>query len=144
MIAAFANRAHDDPAELFLETGLIGAGLGLLFLAWFGRRVVAVWKRQQPDNFSPQVLLERASSLIVALLLLHSLVDYPLRTSALGAVFALFCAVLAAPVAILPVEPPKPRQRRERLKAEALPTEEWSDDVDWPDSWQKKGDNARA
>ncbi len=33
--AGFANRAHNDFAELLLETGLLGAGLVLAFLAWF-------------------------------------------------------------------------------------------------------------
>jgi O-antigen ligase len=98
VIESFVNRAHDDVAELFLETGLLGVGLCLVFIFWFGRRVYEVWIRPEPQKDGLQAQLERVSCLVVALLLFHSLVDYPLRTGALAAVFALFCGFLAVPV----------------------------------------------
>ncbi len=46
-VRGYANRAHNDLAELLLETGLLGAILLLAFLAWFARRAWAVWFAQQ-------------------------------------------------------------------------------------------------
>jgi hypothetical protein len=38
-----------------------------------------------------------AASLVIGLLLAHSLVDYPLRTTAMSVIFGLACGILAAP-----------------------------------------------
>jgi len=141
VVAGFANRAHDDFAELFLETGLIGASLGILFLVWLGRRFYAVWSRPKPEEDPRQSLLMRASTLVVVLLLAHSLVDYPLRTTALGAVFAVFCGFLAAPIHMPCKDGPKPRRRTvvaEPPRAIPESTEQWSPDIQWPVSWQNK------
>jgi O-antigen ligase len=133
----FVHRAHNDFAELFLETGLVGAVLGFAFLAWFGWRVFAIWVKAQPEKDPQLALLERASSLAVALLLFHSLVDYPLRTTALSAVFALFCGILAAPIDSAPLQHQKRRRRTERPKTEALPVVAQTDDIPWPVSWRR-------
>lgn len=142
--AAFANRAHNDFAELFLETGLIGICVITFFFIWLVRRSYAVWIRHKTDEDPGQSLLLRASTLIVVLLLAHSLVDYPLRTTALSAVFAVFCGFLAAPV-------PEPyhdaskswRRTNFREPPEETPqiAEAWSADIQWPASWQKKDKN---
>ena len=95
--AGFANRAHNDAAELLLETGVLGAALLLAFLAWYAKCTYRAWTAGQPERPPIEPMLERAASLIVGLLLLHSLVDYPLRTAALSTVFSFFCAILAAP-----------------------------------------------
>ena len=97
VFTGFANRAHDDLAELLLETGFIGACLLLAFVAWYAMRSFRVWRTRETHGDAIEPMLERAASLIIGLLLLHSLVDYPLRTAALGAVFAFFCAILAVP-----------------------------------------------
>ncbi len=83
-------------------------------------------------------MLERAASLVILLLLAHSLVDYPLRTAALSAIFAFFCAVLGAPAA----EPQLSLRSREHRRpararqAAALPFKNWTPDADWPQSWK--------
>ena len=110
-LVVYANRAHNDLAEIVLETGLLGAVLLIVFLAWFGRTAFAVWLRSPADALPSQALLQRASTLIVAVLFLHSLVDYPLRTSALSAVFAFFCAALLAPVEASELEGRKPQRQ---------------------------------
>ena len=61
------------------------------FLWWFVRRTVAVWRAPVANPIA------RAATIAVAALLAHSLVDYPLRTSAMAAVFALGVALLADP-----------------------------------------------
>jgi O-antigen ligase len=85
----FANHAHDDYVELLLETGVPGVLLVLVFLLWFGARTVAVWRAEQPDYFA------RAATVAGGALLAHSFVDYPLRTAALSALFAVCCALMA-------------------------------------------------
>lgn len=92
---AFANHAHDDYAEVALELGVPGILLVLLFILWWARRAFVAWTREFNG-----AALARAASVIVALVLFHSLVDYPLRTSAVAALFAVACAfLLPAPAA---------------------------------------------
>lgn len=91
----FANRAHNDLLEFWLELGLVAMIILAAFIIWLGLRAVAVWRRT--DEYSLDTSLMRASVLIVTLLMLHSLVDYPLRTGALAAVFALACGLLMPP-----------------------------------------------
>jgi len=87
----FVNRAHNDYLELVLETG--GAGLFVItgFLLWYAYHIHNCWWR---SNTSHIPLISRASCMTIGLLLLHSLVDYPLRTQILMTIFALCCAIL--------------------------------------------------
>jgi O-antigen ligase len=87
----FMNHVHSDLIELLLETGLAGMILLLLFLIWWVRRAIAVWRAEKPDYFAQAAVV--ASGAILA----HSLVDYPLRTAAISAVFAMCCALMAEP-----------------------------------------------
>jgi O-antigen ligase len=90
----FANRAHNDPAELMLETGIIGALAVALFVGWFLMRTLPLWFKQSVGADPHHMMLQRAASIIVVLVLGHSLLDYPLRTTALAAIFAYCCGVL--------------------------------------------------
>lgn len=85
----FMNHAHSDWLELLLETGLVGIALAALFLIWWGTRVAATWRAELPDPFA------QAAAIASAAMLLHSVVDYPLRTAALSALFAMCVALLA-------------------------------------------------
>jgi O-antigen ligase len=85
----FVNHAHNDYLELVLELGLAGALLIAGFLFWWVRRSFAAWKSELRG-----ANLARAGSVIVGIVLMHSIVDYPLRTSAIAAVFAVACAFL--------------------------------------------------
>ncbi len=143
-MVGFANRAHNDLAEMLLENGIVGAVFGIAFLGWFGSRVWVAWGRPRIENVPDQVLLERAATMIVALLLAHSLADYPLRTTALGATFAFFCAILAAPAGDPLSGEAKPQRHRDRRRpptAEATAAEGWNAGVHWPEGWQRKEDN---
>jgi hypothetical protein len=91
----YANRAHNDLAEFLLETGVPGGLLLITILIWFCRQSYRVWFRQQMKENHYELLLRRAATLIIGLLLAHSLVDYPLRTTTHGAIFAFFCAICA-------------------------------------------------
>jgi O-antigen ligase len=81
------NHAHSDYVELAVETGLAGIILMLLFLAWW---VHSVWRMLRSPAVDQYAL---AGAIASAAILLHSAVDFPLRTAAIGALFAM-CMVL--------------------------------------------------
>jgi O-antigen ligase len=112
----FANHAHNDLLELAMETGAPGLALLGFFLFWLVSRLRASWTDR--SRFAhPDTPLIDAAGLIVVLLLIHELVDYPLRTSALACVFAFACALLIEPPMssgerdALPASPPVPAGR---------------------------------
>src|SRR5690606_18666229 len=85
----YINHAHNDYIELVLETGLAGLLLLAAFLLWWGWCAVRIWR---DDRASPYVL---AAVVVSATLLVHSLVDYPLRTAALSSIFAVSVGLMA-------------------------------------------------
>ena len=87
--AIYVIHAHNDYAELLLETGLAGAVVLALFLLWWGAAVRRVWLSAEAGPFA------RAASIASAAVLAHSLVDYPLRTAAISAAFGMCLALLA-------------------------------------------------
>ena len=89
MTTTYVNHAHSDLLEIFLEMGLPGILLILLFLLWWSRRTFLIWRVEEPDPFA------RAATIASAAILAHSLVDYPLRTAAVSALFAVCCALMA-------------------------------------------------
>lgn len=94
---AYVNRAHNELLELWLETGLPGVFLLAVFLGWLILRAREAWRRDG-DGAEIDRSLARAASLIVLLLLVHSLVDYPLRTPAMMTFFAMTCGFLVDPI----------------------------------------------
>lgn len=88
----YANHAHNDYVEIALELGLAGILLVLAFLYWFFRRAVIAW-----NTDTSGAGLGRAGSVMISIVLLHSIVDYPLRTSAIAVIFAVACAFLLPP-----------------------------------------------
>jgi len=93
----FANHAHNDYVEAVLELGAPGVLLILGFLFWWGRRAFQAWTRDFEG-----AALARAGSVMIGIVLAHSIVDYPIRTAAIVAIFALGCALMV---------PPLPRRR---------------------------------
>ncbi|MDP1737500.1 MAG: O-antigen ligase family protein [Caulobacter sp.] len=91
MAQTYFNHAHNDYLEIWLETGVLGVMALLSIIAWWVGRSYRVWTLQT----TPGRNLARAGSAAIALLLVHSLVDYPVRTLAIAAVLALSCALLA-------------------------------------------------
>lgn len=89
---AFVNHAHNEYVEVWLEAGWPGLALlagGVLVWAWLGIRV---WRGRADGPDRHTAALAVAAWLGLTLLLLHSLVDYPLRTPAL----MVFAGVLLA------------------------------------------------
>ena len=105
---------------------------------------MAVWLGQVAGE-PLQAMIEKTATLVIALLLAHSLVDYPLRTTSLGAIFAFWCAILAAP-ASAPSNPhghgrtAMPRVSRSAARNAAPPSEKWEGEVQWPEIWKQAED----
>lgn len=85
---SYVIHAHDDYAELALETGLPGILLILAFLVWWAAAVWSSWRDPDAGAYA------RAASIASGAILLHSVVDFPLRTAAIEAVFAMCLALL--------------------------------------------------
>jgi O-antigen ligase len=97
LLRPYVNHAHNDWLELLLEGGLPAAGLALAGLIWFALSTARVWRSTHNGERS-HPLLARAGWVVIALFLFHSLLDYPLRTTANAAVLALAGALLLPPL----------------------------------------------
>jgi O-antigen ligase len=84
----YVNHAHNDYVELAVELGLPGMLLVALFLLWWASEV---WRMVSTPSASP---FAKAAAIGSAAILLHSLVDFPLRTSAISALFGLCLAMI--------------------------------------------------
>lgn len=108
--ATYVNHAHNDYLQILLEMGIVGALLVLAFLVWWVVQVVSIWRSRLSTHYA------RAATIASGALLAHSLVDYPLRTAALSAVFAMCLGVMAQPR----------RQQRESDANQVRPTKHLS------------------
>ena len=84
----YVVHAHNDYAELALELGLAGVLLIGVFLAWWTAAVRAGWRTGGGGPYA------RAASITSAVILVHSVVDFPLRTAAISATFAMCLGLL--------------------------------------------------
>lgn len=87
--STYVNHAHNDYLELALELGLAGILLPVLFIIWWAIRSIRIWSSNLSSPF------DRAATIASAAILAHSVVDYPLRTSAIAAVFAMCIGIIA-------------------------------------------------
>jgi O-antigen ligase len=166
----FVNHAHNDALELWLDTGAVGLVLMGMFMIWFGQRSVEIWRSAPP--FGAREIdwsLARAGTIVVALLVAHSFVDYALRTNALMAIMAFACALLVRPPvgredALEPQAfPARTRRLSARRPPEPVPSlalsrpqstpaaspersevpsprERWGADIQWPDEWRSSSE----
>jgi len=91
-VVAAVNRAHNDFLEWLVEgsaaAGAIAA-LGVLWVIWMN---LSAMRRERDPSFA-DASIRRAAAAVLGLVLVHSTVDYPLRTIAIMAMCA-FCAGL--------------------------------------------------
>jgi O-antigen ligase len=88
IVPTIVNHAHNDYVELALETGIPGLALIALFLIWWAGAVWRAWRSPDAGHYA------RAASIASAAILVHSIVDYPLRTAAISTIFAMCLGLL--------------------------------------------------
>lgn len=93
---AIVNHAHNDYAELWLEAGWPFVLIVAVFVLLFVRISVHVWRRHAEISTESRSM-RRLAWIACVLILVHSLVDYPMRTTALSVVFAMMLAITLAP-----------------------------------------------
>ena len=164
--ASNISRGYNDVVESWLETGVFGLALMVWFVVWFARRSLEIWRADIPSQADAiDWSLARCATIILPLLAAHSLVDYPLRTSAIMAVAAFACALMIEPPAAAlaarkgvareaararptPIGKLKPSPvlvttsvatEPKALATLALPPkpmERWGTDEEWPEEWR--------
>jgi O-antigen ligase len=102
----YVVHAHNDYLEVALELGVAGVILMLLFLMWWAAAVRRAWQTAEPGPFA------RAAAIASAAVLIHSLVDFPLRTAAMSACFGMCLGLLADSRAAPPKEAAELRRAR--------------------------------
>jgi O-antigen ligase len=166
MANVYVNHAHNDLLELWLETGVVGIVLMGLFATWLVLRSMKVWRRAPLGAREIDQSLARAATLIIGLVIIHSFLDYPLRTDAMMAIMAFACALLIkppsdvaavaanagestmhkgrqqAPLPIVTAARPGVRKAPGRTVASATilpqhPAAISGENVDWPEEWHK-------
>ena len=123
----FVNHTHNDYLELWYEGGLIGVGALACLLVVLFWKLTQAWRafhqRSALVGISTGSADEQAhvdaaglrlgAGLALVLFALHSAVDYPLRTTALASLAAVFAAILLSPPArpsrTTTAPPPAPR-----------------------------------
>jgi hypothetical protein len=163
--SVYANHAHNDFLELWLEAGLIGLMAMVLFVVWVLLASWRVWRRGLPGAGHLDNLLACGAALGLMLLLVHAAVDYALRAAALMAVFAWASAMAIAPVGSQEAPPDERVQpssagegrkgrpaspSRHRAEARAMTGPDQSEAAhsrrfvpapprdDWPETWQPR------
>jgi O-antigen ligase len=97
------NHAHNDWAELAVEFGVLAVPVLIGFFYWLWRcwrsqgTGVDAESRRTPARASSIHWMRMVAAVVVFQLLLHSLLDYPLRTMTLSVVFVVALAALALP-----------------------------------------------
>ena len=76
----YLNEAHNDYLQVFVEGGIAGTALLALALVWLVWRGAAVLFGRETGGVPAARVLARAAAVGLALVLLASIVDYPVRT----------------------------------------------------------------
>jgi O-antigen ligase len=89
----YLNHAHNDLLELIMTGGIPAACVAMLFVLWLVCRVLRLFRiggRGRAHDFG------YLAAAMILIMLASSLVDYPLRTPLLGALFAICSGWLGA------------------------------------------------
>lgn len=150
LLDTYVNRAHNDAAEFLLEAGALALVVIAVFVSKLAVSIWTLWFRRNGDDAGMDVVLMRAATLVLALLCLHAFVDYPLRTNAMAAVFALsFGLLFATRTSVLQSSTHDTHARTEPkmgsapapgdiAREPAPPRKPWGESVEWPDAWKRK------
>jgi O-antigen ligase len=105
----YVNHAHNDFLEVLLEGGVAAAFILGVYAVMVIVRAFKVGRRP----------LQRLALFSIIVILLHSLVDYPLRTMAIAMTFAFFNALFFTDAGMPPEA--RPKMDEDRLPQEILP-----------------------
>lgn len=86
--ARYVNHAHNEYLQVVLELGAPGIVLLVLFFVWWAWQALRIWQSHDSRPF------QQAATIASAAVLAHSVVDYPLRTAAIAAVFGMCIAMM--------------------------------------------------
>ncbi|MGB1069551.1 MAG: O-antigen ligase family protein, partial [Henriciella sp.] len=89
----FVNHAHNEYLELIVELGLPALALMIVALAIWFRQFIKLWA----DTSDRYYMIRRAAAVATLVVLLHSLVDYPVRAPAIAGLSAACFALMAMP-----------------------------------------------
>lgn len=98
LLSAYVNHAHNELLEALLEGGILAGAVMLTFVVWFASRSLKAWRMLISPGRTLDRALARAATISLLLLVLFSLVEYPLRTAALSTIFAWLAGLLVAPL----------------------------------------------
>src|SRR5262249_30896433 len=152
----YVNHAHNDVLEYALEAGAIGVAVMIMFVVWQVWRSAQNWLRSSSRTRGLDPSLAPAARLARALPVVHSFLDYPLRTAAMMGIFAFACGLLIEPISsdgrrvkhknnethsnmsrvpqqsadIASTEPAVAAAPRQ-------PAARWGQNIDWPEAWRK-------
>jgi O-antigen ligase len=116
----FINEAHNDYAQLLVETGLLGFGLMLWFLVTMYRHGLPTSRRWE---FTWDGALSLAALLGCTGILIHSFVDFNLQIPANAALFYVLCALAASEASAESFHRRKHRSEELGTNTEPLPNE---------------------
>jgi O-antigen ligase len=77
----YFNHAHDDFLEIVMDAGLPGLVLIVAALAWWGWASATAWR-----SVTTRSILPRLGSAAILIMMLGSIIDYPLRTPMMMAI----------------------------------------------------------
>jgi O-antigen ligase len=92
----YFNHAHNDWLELCLTFGLPGLILLMVALSAFARRAYQLFRADCGEQRT--IPMARLGTVVIAMVALASIGDYPLRTPTLACVFVLSVLWMAAPI----------------------------------------------
>lgn len=92
--AVYYARAHNEYLQLVLEAGMPGVALMVVAFFWICSQYFKIWGSKSHGSL---VTLKKQAFLAVLVLVLHSFVDYPVRTPAISVVLAVCIALIAMP-----------------------------------------------
>lgn len=87
----YINHAHNDYLELVLELGILFVPVFLAFSIWWIRNLVRIWLSKGSSPFAI------AGSIASGTILIHSIVDYPVRTAALSCALTVSLCLMILP-----------------------------------------------
>ena len=87
----YLNHTHSELTQIVIEGGVVAILLLLVFLAWYGRAIWRAWSG--PDGYGAAEA--RLCTVLIALPLVASITDYPLRTPLMACAFAGVATILA-------------------------------------------------